>query len=263
MTIAVEKIERVETFFDADWNEYARCYDALMYLAPYRRTIKKVATDVLFGPDGYVLDASCGTGNFEMIFSGIEKAGSFPVIGIDTSKEMLARAKQKCKGSGNIIFAEVNLNQALPFPGGTFSQVVSINTLYAVKDPAVTLREFHRVLTSQGKLHLVTPKHGYENGEMLRDHARSTKSSEYWKEVHQSAKREELLIREAIKNESVVSDMLTVARHNRAIASNDNVFHFFQKKELVDLLKKVGFVIQEVSLVSSDQDIFISAKKGT
>jgi ubiquinone/menaquinone biosynthesis C-methylase UbiE len=262
MTITAEKVKIAQTFFDADWNEYARCYDALMYLTPYRRTINKVATDVLFGPKGYILDASCGTGNFEMIFSGLENAKSFPVIGIDTSKEMLARAKQKCAEFGSVTFAEANLNQALPFPSGTFSQVVSINTLYAVKDPEVTLREFHRVLIPQGKLHLVTPKYGYENGEMLRDHARSTKPSEYWKEVHKSAEREELLIREAIKNESLVSDMLTVARHNRAIASNDVVFHFFQKVELVDLLKQIGFVIQEISLVSSDQDIFITAKKG-
>jgi ubiquinone/menaquinone biosynthesis C-methylase UbiE len=139
-----------------------------MGLTPYKELLVSVVDSVLQGPQGIILDASCGTGNFEQTLYGIDGSNNFPVVGIDSSREMLKRARSKHSNNENISFLEADLNVPLPFNDGTFVQVVSINTLYAVEDPKKTLEQFHRVLTPGGQFSLVTPVQGFENGEILR-----------------------------------------------------------------------------------------------
>ena len=173
---------------------------------------------------------------------------------------MPKRAEPKCSKIAGVTFHHMDLNEKLRFSGDTFSQVVSINTLYAVADPEATLREFYRVLASQGKLLLVTPVFGFENGEILRQHSRSQKPSEYWKGVHANEERESTLVHEAFNDKKLAEEMLVVARHNRAIAHNCK-FHFFHEEELRRLLCKIGFKIKHVELTYADQAFFITASK--
>jgi hypothetical protein len=113
-----------------------------------------------------------------------------------------------------------------------------------------------------GEVLIVTPKSDFENGLILKNHCNSPHPDEYWMNGHASAEREEFLIREAIQDEGVINDMITVAEYNRSIASN-NFFHFFSQEELVKILEETGFVVTHISLTYAHQDIFITAKKGT
>jgi ubiquinone/menaquinone biosynthesis C-methylase UbiE len=252
--------EPATTFLHKDWEEYARCYDSLLHLTPYSAMIEQVVRESLLYKEGTILDASCGTGNFEKKFLELQGEQRYAVTGVDTSKEMLARAVQKCVESPTFNFLEANLNNALPFPDESFSQVVSINTLYAVSSPEKTLKEFHRVLMQGGRILLVTPKYGYENGIILKEHCNSSLPDDFWKTAHANPEKEKELLCEAIKNEEVIKDMLTVAKCNRKIFF-DSTFHFFQKKELELLLESNGFSIQESVDTYSQQALYIIATK--
>lgn len=243
-----------------DWDDYARCYDSLSALTPYIEMIREVTQNTLSGDCTSILDASCGTGNFERSLYN-EKVHQIPrVTGVDSSLAMLNRAKKKCEGYEGISFLETNLNATLPFEDETFSQVVCINTLYAVSSPEVTLAEFNRVLKKGGVLHLVTPKYGYENGLILKKHCKSTLPNIFWMNAHATLKREEMLIHEAIDDEDVARNMLTIAQHNRYIGMN-TLFHFFKKEDLLDLLHQKSFSVIHSSLTYADQALFITATK--
>lgn len=253
-------MDKTKTVLQIDWNDYARCYDSLIHLKPYMSMLKTVASHVKSGPKKSLLDASCGTGNFEQILLESPINHSMSITGVDNSKEMLARARQKCAGSVCVTFIEADLNHPLRFNGDTFSQIVSINTLYAVVNPRYTLEEFYRVLKQEGQLLLVTPKEGYENGEILKEHCESKLPSSFWANVHSSPERESLLIHEAIKEKNVTEDMLAVARHNKSIAANDT-YHFFRQEDLAKLLVDVGFSVTQNSRTYADQALFIIATK--
>lgn len=244
-----------------DWEKYAECYDRLLHLRPYTSMLQEVVDHVKKNGHKKILDASCGTGNFEAVFFGTftEHAS---ITGIDFSREMLARAQRKMEPAGKVCsFLQTDLNARLPFDDNIFECVVSLNTLYALRDPYFTLSELRRTLKQGGQLFLVTPKTGFENGLILREHVCDNSSPEEWFDAHSSAQREEFLIRKALYGEEVIQDMLLVARYNRHIAKNQH-FHFFDPEELRNLIEKSGFVIEHQALTYAKQDIFIVATMG-
>ena len=249
-----------ESFQRSQWEDYALCYDGLLHIKPYQEMLSRVACAVAKEPFEAILDASCGTGNFETALYETQYGNTGAVVGIDSSSEMLARAKQKCGNLSMFSFYEADLNKTLGFENETFSAVVSINTLYAVEDPSYTLEEFYRVLKPGGKLFLVTPKHGYENGLILKDHCGSSLPDDFWKDAHKSPEREECLIRKAVNDKDVIQSMLSVARHNRNIIFN-TPFHFFCDEELGVLLSKVSFAVRNASPTYANQSVFIIAQK--
>jgi ubiquinone/menaquinone biosynthesis C-methylase UbiE len=254
-------LEAKPVFTTSDWEQYATCYDSLIGLTPYRELLVTVVENVLQGTSGKILDASCGTGNFEQTLFGVDGSEAFSVVGIDSSREMLERARNKLRDRKHVELQEADLNKRLPFLSATFDHVVSVNTLYAVVDPQRTLEQFYRVLTLGGQLSLVTPVHGFENGEILRAHCKSEQPAEYWKGVHTNEARETRLVREAFNDDKLADEMILVAKYNRAIAQNGATFHFFQEEELLTLLCDVGFSIQQCSPIYANQAFFITATK--
>lgn len=250
----------MSTFEHTDWDEYARCYDSLLGLKPYTDMLCEVVEIVSSHPYHAILDASCGTGNFEHMLCKND-TNTFHVTGVDTADAMLERARMKCAPFPHCSFVTADLNQTLHFGDESFAQVVSLNTLYAVECPEETLREFWRVLERGGNVHVVTPRLGYDNGLILKEHCESALPDAYWADIHRSPEREEQLVRAALGDEAFISDMLTVARFNRSIA-REQAFHFYQPDELLELLERVGFNVQHTSFTYANQDIFITAQKG-
>lgn len=247
-----------ETSFDVeDWGGYAACYDALNELTPYQELQRRVAAE-LGSLDGQrVLDAACGTGNLTRILLW---QGRGEIWGVDFSEEMLQRARQKCTGE-RVHFAWGDLNQPLQFEDGFFDQVVSINTLYALNHPAALLAEFARILKPGGKLILVTPKKGYENGLILKEHCQSQKPDEYWRDAHSSPEREWMLICEAIQEPSLRHQMMAVAEYNRKIGAT-TPFHFFDIAELSAIYEECGLTILKTGLTYAQQGLLLLAQKG-
>jgi len=143
---------------------------------------------------------------------------------------------------------------------GFFNQVISVNTLYSLKNPTATLVEFFRVLKDKGRLVLVNPKEGYENGLVLREHCRSKKTKEYWSDFHASFARETALIEEAVTNIQTREQMIAIALHNRSIKGHLG-FHFLNKKELVSLVTVCRFVVLKTDFVYARQGILVVAEK--
>jgi ubiquinone/menaquinone biosynthesis C-methylase UbiE len=108
------------------------------------------------GPNEWVLDAGCGTGNYAI---ALAQAG-FCVIGTDFAAGMLTKAQDKITdGLARLVsFQQADLNMPLGFPKARFDHIISISVLQAVANPTFTLGELHRVLKPGGTLVLSLPK---------------------------------------------------------------------------------------------------------
>jgi SAM-dependent methyltransferase len=95
-------------------------------------------------PVGIALDAACGTGRHAAYLAAL----GHEVIGVDTSPEMLARAREKVPDGE---FLEANLSD-LPLSDDSVDLVVCALALVHVPDLEAALREFARVLRPNGHL---------------------------------------------------------------------------------------------------------------
>lgn len=100
--------------------------------------------------DEIILDAGCGTGE---LTKRIAKK-CFKIIGIDISRSAIAIAKKKA--SKNCKFKYGNIEK-LEFPDNYFDKVICVETLEHLLKPKIVLREFKRVLKSEGQLVLCVP----------------------------------------------------------------------------------------------------------
>ncbi len=148
---------------NVNWDTYARHYDTISSLVPYSEMISLVAATIE-REHGSLLDASCGTGNLEAELMLWPQNSDLSITGVDISPVMLKRATEKLSRYRNLRFNQADLNRPLFFESGSFGQVACINTLYAVHNPEFVLDEFHRVLAPGGKIVIVSPKKGFENG---------------------------------------------------------------------------------------------------
>jgi ubiquinone/menaquinone biosynthesis C-methylase UbiE len=95
-------------------------------------------------PVGAALDAACGTGRHTAYLASLGHA----VIGVDTSPEMLARARDKVPEGD---FYEADLHD-VPLPDASVDLVVCAIALSHVEDLGRALAEFVRVLRPNGHL---------------------------------------------------------------------------------------------------------------
>ncbi len=249
------------TFSQKDWENYARCYDGLNELRPYRTLLAEVKKRLQVKEGERILEAACGTGNLTKILcTSISKnRRNMPdIYAVDYSTEMLSRAKEKCATHAQFVCAD--LNEPLPYECGYFNAIVSVNTLYALREPEMVLKEFARLLTPEGRLVLVTPKEGYQNGLILKMHSRSKKPDTYWENIHTSAEREITLIKEACKDSIATDSLITIAACNREINAN-RTFYFFTEKALRAMAHRAGFSVDYHGETYARQCHFMVLKK--
>src|ERR1700757_5038637 len=96
-----------------------------------------------------ILDAGCGTGSILKQLGNAAKN-----VGVDLSPEAVSFCRRR--GLNNVHQADIC---ALPFANASFDAVICSSVLYHqwVKDPAVAVRELHRVLRPEGLLLLNVP----------------------------------------------------------------------------------------------------------
>jgi demethylmenaquinone methyltransferase / 2-methoxy-6-polyprenyl-1,4-benzoquinol methylase len=103
-------------------------------------------------PDQRVLDVATGTG---MVARALVRASGCEVVGVDQSRQMLARAKDVVAEdpslASRITFTEAYAER-LPFAESEFDHVTFTYLLRYVDDPRATLRELVRVLRPGGRL---------------------------------------------------------------------------------------------------------------
>ncbi len=196
--------------------------------------IRFLVTDFLI-PTDRVLDLGCGNGRFYEFF----KNKNVDYIGVDNSEKLIEIAKKKFP---NVKFQTVNaLN--LPFPNNYFNKVYSIAVLHQIPSQAFRLqflKEVKRVLKQRGMLILTV-----------------------WK--FHNKKEVVLLLRYTIlkligKLRLDFKDIFEPWGKK-----TKRYYHWFSKRELINLVKKVGFKIKESSITKNKkgnrQNIYLIAEK--
>ncbi len=138
------------------FNAIAPSYDRLNHLLSFgldrlwwRRTARAFA-DVLARPEARVLDICCGTGDQTDALLARRPAKAEPLIGLDFSSEMLARAHRKYPQPG-VRWIEGDAMH-LPFPDASLDLVTAAFGFRNLSNYAEGLREIARVLRPGGQL---------------------------------------------------------------------------------------------------------------
>ncbi len=235
------------------WKIYAFFYDALYELLPYQFLLKSTL-DAIEWDKGNIqlLDAGCGTGNLELFISKLHKDCNLRIEAIDSSSAMLHKARKKMEQHAWIAFKLTDLNANLPYEDEFFSDIVSINSIYATQNPQQVLHEFHRKLQWGGKLIVVNPKRNPKIMDVFLDHLRMS--------MNATNRHNKYIL---LRNLGKLPQFLIIIIVNLLIIkfSQNNRYHFYDLNELTDLITKCNFNILETKLLYGDTDIFVLAQK--
>lgn len=138
---------------------WARNYDRMFRLLTFGREEdfrRRIAEACELKEGDRVLDVGCGTGSTSI--AAAKRVGvSGHVEGIDPSKEMIDRAREKGGACGMTIGFQQAAIEALPFPDGHFDVVISSLVFHHLTADVqrVGLEEIHRVLAPGGRLAII------------------------------------------------------------------------------------------------------------
>jgi ubiquinone/menaquinone biosynthesis C-methylase UbiE len=146
-------------------------------MARLNRDMEQAAVDELApGPDDAVLAVGFGPG--VGITALVARLPEGMVAGIDPSATMVARAQRHNRAAvdeGRVVLARAGA-EAIPWPDGTFTGVVAVNSMQLWEPLAHSLREVSRVLAPGGTLVTVTHTWAMEKRAPLRQGTSATVS---------------------------------------------------------------------------------------
>jgi SAM-dependent methyltransferase len=105
---------------------------------------------------GRVLDVGCGTGRYSL---HIQRALGRPVVGLDLSKGMLSKAREKVTETGADIRLVRGDAQDLPFRDDAFDAATLILVVHHIEDLSAMAAELQRVLAPGGRAMFMTRDH--------------------------------------------------------------------------------------------------------
>lgn len=143
--VLARRAARSQTFFASSASQWDRLREELFGEHFYLTGLLALADD-----RWTVGDLGCGTG------IGANALAPFVsrVIAIDASEEMLAAARRRLEGAGNVDL-RAGVLEALPIDAGTLDAATMMLVLHHVPDPAAALAEARRVLKPGGRLLIV------------------------------------------------------------------------------------------------------------
>ena len=125
----------------------AEIYDARFVPAVFGPFGERLCDALRIEPGHAVLDVACGTGALT-VAAAARAGGEGRVVGVDANPEMLAVARRK---AATVQWHE-GTAESLPFDDASFDRVGSQFGMMFFDDPAVALRQMHRVLRPGGRL---------------------------------------------------------------------------------------------------------------
>ena len=137
--------EASRQFFD----RWARFYGTDPFSRWIRRAQRRALEALTLGESDRLLDVGCGPG------AAVLEAGPLvtKATGLDLSPAMIARARSRAGGIGNVEFVEGD-SAELPFADGAFSAVLSTTSFHHYPGPDRALAEMRRVLEPLGRIAL-------------------------------------------------------------------------------------------------------------
>jgi ubiquinone/menaquinone biosynthesis C-methylase UbiE len=100
------------------------------------------------GPQDVLLDLACGTGAaLRTAAPTVARA-----VGCDLSPGMLAQARARAEGLGNVSFCEANAAEGLPFEEGEFTAAMCTTAFHHFTDQPRVITELARVLAPGGRV---------------------------------------------------------------------------------------------------------------
>ncbi len=140
-------LEKVEKRYDR-FSLFYDFLDTFPGLGSAEKKWRKHAIDLLdIEPDSLVVDIATGTG---LIMPWIAEKGPKMVIGIDISRNMLARARKRMKGMGPHMIIRGDV-EALPFRDDSIDRVISTFSLTTIPGYEKAIDEMLRVLSVHGR----------------------------------------------------------------------------------------------------------------
>ena len=133
------------------WKDYSNVYDLMDHI-PFVKELRRKHL-LAVGSLEYLLDNGCGSGSFTLQLA--QNPGR-KIVGIDFSKEMLAKAAGKLIKCGNVNLCAAD-SCYLPFADSTFDAVVSNMVIYLLNDAEKAVSEMARVTKPNGILSLASP----------------------------------------------------------------------------------------------------------
>ncbi len=132
------------------WQTYARLYDGLLGLHPYRDMLARVGA-LADCHERVVLDLGAGTGNVTNALIGL---GAARVIAVDLSRNMLHRAETKLRpwvaeGTVHLVLNDA-ISAMASLPDGAIDRITAVNFVYVLEDREEFFRQARRVLTPDG-----------------------------------------------------------------------------------------------------------------
>ena len=236
------------------WEIYGRCYDGINHAIPYRGLLYDLYVGLELKPGQRILDAGCGTGNFELFLS-TRAIPAIQIEAIDFSPAMMTRARQKCADLDFVNFAVANLNDRLPYPDNSFDRILCCNVLYSLNDPVHTISEFLRVLKPDGKLVLANPKPGFKVMAIVLDHFK--RISNIWgvgRKLMTFTKT--LVLLPTMGLAPILLNLFVIEKKGE-----QQEYHFLSNEALRGLLEHNQLTDITIMNAYSDQDIFTVATK--
>jgi ubiquinone/menaquinone biosynthesis C-methylase UbiE len=131
------------------YNQLANSYNNLIDHKPHNAYYDRPNTLKLFNEvkGKSVLDAACGPGKYAEIL--LEKGAN--VTGFDLSTEMIKYAKERNVNQGSFFVHELSQPLAM-IDDGSFDYVLCALALHYIEDWTTTIKEFYRVLKTNGQL---------------------------------------------------------------------------------------------------------------
>ncbi len=148
----------IKRFIAEYWNKRASDYDRTpthrINSGEEKEEWIKVLKEALGNESRYVLDVGTGTGFLAILLAEL----GHKVVGIDISKRMLEKAREKAvKLKLDIIFREGDAEN-VPFSDNTFDTVVCRHVFWTLPNPLKALKEWRRVLKEYGTVVVIDGK---------------------------------------------------------------------------------------------------------
>jgi len=140
------------------WDGRAKAYDKNVRPVIYSRRDMAAWQNIFAGAIGErcqkILDVGTGPGIVANLLADL----GHEVTGIDTSVEMLNRARENTQAlNRHLKFIQADVED-LPFEDSSFDAVVSRYVMWTIPNPTAALEEWHRVLKPGGRLVIVDGK---------------------------------------------------------------------------------------------------------